>query len=165
MPPSTLWGLNDIRQISRASLEHEVRFTRLHERRAKIIAGVYARLDQCHLMMREWTRYVRLGDLPDMSKLCDDALEARNEFVAYYWRHAIWLERSICDAINDIIGQLDEPMLDFMMDVDEKGFPNDPKAWMAAAEIMKRDVPKARSVLEARFRAILGVEKMPPDGA
>jgi len=145
--------------LARASLEHQVQFTRLHERRAKIIARVYAKLDQFHLAMREWTRSMRIGQRRDMSELRDSALTARNDFVEYYWRNAIWLERGICDAINDLIGQLDEPIFDFVIDVNDKGFPNDRKAWLAASEKLTKDVPKARQAIEKRFRAILGVEE------
>ena len=151
--------------LARVSLEHQVRFTRLHDRRARIIARVYAKLDQVHLAMREWTRTMRIGQRRDMSKLRDNALTARNDFLEYYWRNAIWLERGICDAINDIIGQLDEPIYDFMVDVDDKGFPNDRKAWLAASEKLTKDVPKARQAIEKRFRAILGVEEPPASDA
>ena len=148
--------------LSRASLERQVRFTRLHERRARIIARVYAKLDQFQLAVREWTRTMRLGQHRDISELRDDALTARTGFVEYYWRHAIWLEPAMCDAINDLIGQQDKPLTDFMSDVNEKGFPNDRKAWLAASEKLTKDVPKARQAIERRFRAMLEVEA-PPD--
>jgi hypothetical protein len=148
--------------LARASLERQVRFTRLHERRARIIARVYAKLDQFHLAIREWTRTMRLGQQRDISELRDDALTARNRLVEYYWRHAIWLEPEMCDALNDLIGQQDKPLTDFMSDVNEKGFPNDRKAWLAASEKLTKDVPKARQAIERRFRAMLEVEA-PPD--
>jgi hypothetical protein len=147
--------------LARASLERQVRFTRLHERRARIIARVYAKLDQFHLAMREWTRTMRLGQQRDISELRDDALTARTGFVAYYWRHAIWLEPEMCDAINDLIGPQDKPLTDFMSDVNEKGFPNDRKVWLAASEKFAKDVPKARQAIEGRFRAMLEVERAP----
>lgn len=150
--------------LAPAALEHQVRFTRLHERRARIIARVYAKLDQVSLALREWTRAMHVGQRRDMSKLRDNALTARNDFVEYYWRNAIWLERGLCEAMSDIIGQLDEPKNDFMVHVDDKGFPNDRKAWLAASEKLTKDIPKARQAIETRFRAILGVDEPPgPD--
>jgi hypothetical protein len=145
--------------LAPASLEHQVRFTRLHERRARIIARVYAKLDQVYLAMREWTRAMHIGQRRDMSKLRDSALTARDDFVEYYWRNVIWLERGICEAISDLIGQLDAPKYDFMIDVNDKGFPNDRKAWLAASEKLAKDIPKARQAIETRFRVILGVEE------
>jgi hypothetical protein len=51
-----------------------------------------------------------------------------------------------------------------MIDVNDKGFPNDRKAWLAASEKLTKDIPKARQAIETRFRAILGVEEAPgPD--
>ena len=147
--------------VARASIEHQVRFTRLHDRRARIVARVYAKLDQVHLAMREWTRTMRVGQRRDMSKLRDSTLSARNDFLEYYSRNAIWLERDICDAIDGIISQLDEPTYNFMVDVDDKGFPNDRKAWLAASEKLTKDVPKVRQAIEKRFRAILGVVEPP----
>ena len=146
----------------RLALKRQVRFTRLHERRARIIARVYAKLDQFHLAMREWTRAMRLGQQRDISELRDDALTARTGFVEYYWRHAIWLEPEMCDAIDDLIGHQDKPLTDFMSDVNEKGFPNDRKVWLAASEKFAKDVPKARQAIAGRFRAMLEVEA-PPD--
>lgn len=142
----------------RASNEHQGRFTRLHDRRARIIARVYAKLDQVHLAVREWTRTLRTAQRRDMSKLRDNALSARSDFLEYSSRNTIWLDRSICDAIRDIISQLDQPTYDFMIDVDDKGFPNDRKAWLAASEKLTKDIPKAHQVIAGRFRTILGVE-------
>jgi hypothetical protein len=93
-----------------------------------------------------------------MSKLRDSALGARNDFLEYYSRNTIWLDRSICDAINDIIIQLDQPAYDLMVDVDDKGFPNDRKAWLAASEKLTKDIPKARQAIAGGFRALLGVD-------
>lgn len=144
--------------LARASTEPQGRFTRLHDRRVRIIARVYAKLDQVHLAVREWTRTLRVGQRRDMSKLRDSALGARNDFLEYYSRNTIWLDRSICDAINDIIIQLDQPAYDLMVDVDDKGFPNDRKAWLAASEKLTKDIPKARQAIAGGFRALLGVD-------
>ena len=144
---------------ARASTELQGGSARLHDRRARIIARVYAKLDQVHQAVREWTRTLRVGQRRDMSKLRDSALGARNDFLEYYSRNTIWLDRSICDAINDILGQLDQPAYDLMVDVDDKGFPNDRKAWLAASEKLTKDIPKARQALAGRFRSILGVEE------
>ena len=146
--------------LSHASTERQGRFTRLHDRRARIIARVYGKLDQVHLAVREWTRTLRAGQRRDLSKLRDSALSARNDFLEYYSRNTIWLDRSICEAISDIISQLDQPAYDLMVDVDDKGFPNDRKAWLAASEKLTKDIPKARQAIAGRFRAILGVEEL-----
>jgi hypothetical protein len=144
--------------LARASTELQGR-SRLHDRRARIIARVYAKLDQVHQAVREWTRTLRAGQRRDMSKLRDNTLGARNDFLEYYSRNAIWLDRSICDAINEVSSQLDQPAYDFMVEVDDKGFPNDRKAWLAATEKLTKDIPKARLALAGRFRSILGVEE------
>jgi hypothetical protein len=145
--------------LARASTELQGRSTRLHDRRARIIARVYAKLDQVHQAVREWTRTLRVGQRRDMSKLRDSALGARNDFLEYYSRNTIWLDRGICDAINEVSSQLDQPTYDFMVEVDDKGFPNDRKAWLAASEKLTKDIPKARLALAGRFRSILGVDE------
>lgn len=145
--------------LAHASNERQGRFTRLHDRRARIIARVYAKLEQVHWAVREWTRTLRAGQRRDLSKLRDSALGARSDFLEYSSRNTIWLDRSICDAIHDIISQLDQPTYDFMVDVDDKGFPNDRKAWLAASEKLTKDIPKARQAMAGRFRTILGVDE------
>jgi hypothetical protein len=144
--------------LARASTELQGR-SRLHDRRARIIARVYAKLDQVHQAVREWTRTLRVGQRRDMSKFRDSALGARNDFLEYYSRNTIWLDRGICDAINEVSSQLDQPTYDFMVEVDDKGFPNDRKAWLAASEKLTKDIPKARLALAGRFRSILGVDE------
>lgn len=147
--------------LARASLERQVRSARLHERRARVIARVYERLDQLHLAIRAWTRTMRIGQRRDMSKLRDGALTARTDFVEYYGRNVIWLERGMSDVISDLIGQLEQVTHDFMIEVNDNGFPNDRKAWLAASEKLTKEVSKAREAIEKRFRATFGVEETP----
>ena len=52
--------------LARTNAEHQVRFSRLHEKQACIIAGVFGRLDKVHLAIRDWTQFMRLGGPPDM---------------------------------------------------------------------------------------------------
>lgn len=143
--------------LHKEAFEHQVRFSRLHDRRAEVIAEVYARLDRLHLAFRRWASLMKPGNV-DMKQLADDAAIAFNEFTDYYYPHAIWLTEETCESINRIVSKLHEIYVDISFDVDEKGFPRDKRLWLDSYKKLNEEVPQARRLLDKKFRALLGME-------
>jgi hypothetical protein len=143
--------------LEHVAIEHRVRFTRLHEKQAEIVADIFAGLDRLHGAMRDWTSPIKLGGDPDMPALQAEAMTKYNEFIEYYYPRAIWLDPDTCAAISNIVDGLRTAFYDFVVDTDEKGYPRDRRGWHAVYEKMARDIPAARNLLDVRFRQILGV--------
>lgn len=144
-------------QLAIVAVEHQVRFSRLHDRQAEIIATIFAKLDHLHGAFREWTYPGALGQAPNMIKRRDRAIDQFNKFVQYYYPHAIWLDEDTCAAINGILDQLRTPYYDFVVNTDQNGHPRDRDAWLKIYNKINREIPAARTLLDKRFRQILGV--------
>src|SRR4051794_25044227 len=84
------------------------------------------------------------------------------EFAEYYHPHAIWLDRTTCDAINTIVDELNRNFVHLSFDVNERGYPRDLQGWKDAFDSVTEKIPQARALLEARFRGLLGVELTSP---
>jgi hypothetical protein len=64
-------------ELSRSELEHSVRFTRLHQKRATVIATTYAHLDALHRKVRAMLQYVSTEE--ECPEGWSDARAAYNE--------------------------------------------------------------------------------------
>jgi len=150
-------------QLPQVALEHEVRFTRLHERRAVILTHIYARLDVLHDAFRLWTSRFRRAGTPSQPELWKKATEAYNAMTSYYFPRAIWLDRETCDLLNAVVDKFRAVYEEFTLMPSSEGFPQNVEAWDNAAKAVLQEIPAARHQLERRFRAMLGVEQKPVD--
>ncbi len=151
-------------QLRRVALEHEVRFTRLQERRAVILTHIYARLDVLHEAFKLWTSRLRRAGTPSQPELWKKATEAYNALTSYYYPRAIWLDRETCDLLNAVVDKFSAVYTEFTVIPSSEGFPQNVEAWDHAATAVLQEIPAARRQLERRFRAMLGVEQKPADG-
>jgi len=142
--------------LLREGLEHQVRFTRLHERQAEIMAEVFSRLETLHQACLLWARKMLPRDT-ETAPFRDRAVEAYKSFVEYYHPKAIWLDVETCTAINAIVAEFSDTLFQLTFDTDEHGFPRNPKAWGESYQRLKESIPKARGLLDTRFRGVLGV--------
>lgn len=143
--------------LERAAVEHQVRFSRVHERQAEVISEIFANLERAHMAFRLWTSPIQ-GDGSDMSALAESALECYQDFAEYFYAHGIWLDEDTCELIHRIVGDLAATYHTFANDVDERGFPRASDAWLGSWKKVSEDIAKARGRLDRRFRQILGVD-------
>lgn len=130
--------------LSRAALEHQVRFTELHERRADIIAATYGRIVQLHGVL----------------KLPSNVAEAHAAYVEF-WEHfrkdRIYFSRETCELIDGFGGGAGRVVSDrFIRGLSsptiEKDFKGDLEAIAKTGELAK-----IRDRIEEEFRELLGV--------
>jgi len=143
--------------------EHQVRFSKLHEKRAEVIDELYKKLTdvfwhgQLFVMTSEGnpTRYQK----EEFAKMQNEVQEA------FYFaeKHRIYLPESLCTLLDRYIGQLrgtvlaagifgriENPSGHVMMQSFE--------AFTKAYEKFETEIPAARRSLETEFRKMLGVE-------
>ena len=145
-------------QLGQVSIEHEVRFRRLHERRAVILTHIYSRLDVVHEAFKLWTSRLRRAGTPSQPELWKKATEAYNALTSYYYPRAIWLDRETCDLLNAVVDKFSAVYVEFTVMPNPEGFPVNVEAWDNAAKAVLQEIPAARQQLERRFREMLGVE-------
>lgn len=128
-----------------------------HGKQAEVIAELFAGLERLHLALSHFAALIRPEDV-DMTNLADLAWESYSELQAYYYEHAIWLERDICDAMNTVLGILYDCFVDMTADVDEAGYPRNHEVMKGVLAQVNTEVPRARAELVRKFRAVLGIE-------
>jgi hypothetical protein len=129
----------------------------VHGRQAEVIAELFAGLERLHLALRHFVALIKPEEV-DMKDLADRAWEAYSELQAYYYEHAIWLERDTCDAMNVVLGILYDCFVDMTADGDEAGHPQDHEVMKGVLDKVNTEIPRARVELIRKFRARLGIE-------
>lgn len=159
----------ELERVAQRELEHlrldlrlqEARQSRLLARQAAVIAGVYARLERLHSALVTLATPLQHSE-ENINELRLGAVNAFNEFGAYYLRRGIWLDEETCNAINELHAELTKLLHKFYYNADARGMPADRKLWIESFNKVKEDIPIARGLLDKRFRQLLGVAK---DGA
>ena len=145
-------------ELARLTAEHSVRYVRLHERRATVISEVYARLEDFHRAVRA---LAILGHAPGARPALADALElARKnasqthaELVRYFYRRGIWLDPETCDNIHEILQALSTASGNLSYHI--SGWDLGQDALDGISERLEVEIPRARRLLDRRFRSIL----------
>jgi hypothetical protein len=154
-------------RLQQATIEHQVRFAKLHEKRAEVIAEVYERLVDAE---QQGYRFASVeGFMPGT----DEQREARMKTQGTMFdlklliekRH-IYLPTQICTVLK---GHLDN-MANHVFGVGSYGAVRaltsqeqveQQKVFAAACTAFAQDIPAARRALEDEFRRMLDVERSP----
>lgn len=142
------------------ALEHQVQFSKLHERRADVIAELYGLLVET-----EWAGQTLVAPLDDSPK-AELYVTARNratELYRYFCKNRIYLPADLCEKLEQVIPGLQGPVIRFGVYVsgDEGSLSAEIleqkiNVWMKAVHYFNSEVPEVRSALEKELRLILG---------
>ena len=143
--------------LEKVSFEHQIRFSKLHEIRAQIIADLYGRLYEFHWAVCAFLR--------DFHKANHDAQRVQElddksyDFKDFFDKHRIYFTENICSKIDTLVNSLYSayaPLGSIVSGTDRND--NQVKQdWNKCAKIVKEKYPEIRESLERDFRKILGV--------
>lgn len=144
--------------------EHEVRFSRLHERRAEIVAELYSKLADAVNATADFVSIIEWLGAPSKEHKYRIAMEKIVEFFSYFDSKRIFLSAELCLQIENFVDKIRDPAIEFSEYMNDTR--QDPelgkekrvvwsKVWKS---VTREDVPQARKALETEFRNILGVE-------
>jgi hypothetical protein len=136
----------------------ELRANRLVDQQATILADLYAMLERLHgavVALSKPVLHVNGGAL----RLRADAVSEFEQFEAYYYPRAIWLERGTCDQLNALLDLMRLLLVQLSSNLTAEGEVADRPRWLATYDRINADVPAARKLIEEEFRSILGVAK------
>jgi hypothetical protein len=137
------------------ALEHQVRFSKLHEKRAEVIGELYARLIEVE---KGYGRFVLVdGYERDAEKQgearhkTDDAMYEMSLFIEkhrIYFPAGVWDNAIHVGVYGEVGGTYATPET-----ARERR-----EAFRKATEALQKEIPAARTALEDEFRKLLGVE-------
>jgi hypothetical protein len=141
--------------LNAAAFEHETRFARLHEERARVVAGLYQRLAKTNAMFSQFMQPLQIGGEQQHKKLHQEAAQCANDFIDFFNENRIYLHEDVTNAIDDLISELRRAWAEFTA---HSGRPYpDPREWMSAWKKVTDDIPPLRRRIESEFRQLLGV--------
>lgn len=156
--------------LQMTAIEHQVRFSKLHERRAELIAELYERLVD---VFWNGQRFVLTGASPVEQGLRDEynkMMEQIRVFAIFVDTHRIYFPEGICGLLDAYVNDVRKTVINVGV-FGSLPFPNEvthkqrTEAIMNAYLAFENKIPAARGALESEFRAMLGhpPDRRPPD--
>ena len=144
-----------------AAVERQVRFSKLHEKRAEVLAELYKLLVAATWQTTNFASPMEWVGEPDKKTLYVTAINAIAEYFRFFDQHRIWLPADLCAPLEDFAKRLRTPTMGFGVYLKFE-HPNESTekekfdAWNKAWDAVQTDIPKLRSAIEAQFRSLLG---------
>ena len=88
--------------VQLVQLEHQVRFTKLHERRAEIIAELYSKVVELHRATSDFVRFYQSVDGLKNKEHIKSLWSATDEFRNYFEKHRIYFNQDTCTNIDSL---------------------------------------------------------------
>lgn len=145
------------------SLEHQVRFTGLHERRGEVIAEL-----NTHIVCALWaaesflTPFEFSGE-PDKKVKHQEAIQKLVDLFQYFDKNRIYLPRKLGEAVDKLVEDVRSHVIkvgtylafdDTTMTL--QTWQERTNVWMEGWSAIKNQVPLVRAELETEFRILLG---------
>lgn len=150
-------------QLQLRSIEHQVRFSRLHERRAETIAKLYELLVEALWAAESFLSPAEWVGEPSKKEKHVTAMNKLVDTFRYFDQHKIYFDEDLCESLDKLLMETRRLVIDFGVWVgfDEHSLTDQSakqkqEAWLANWQAIKKDIPEARRQLEHKFREILG---------
>lgn len=145
-------------QLQIASKEHEIRYTRLHERRAETIAETYSRLKKMHMSLGSYVDAFEMVGGPSRKVRRQQATDAHEDFRDYYLEKLIFFPKETARKLEKLDLECVRAFNEFAIRVD--GSPDttsaDLKVWLDVLQRVSGEIAEALRDLEDNFRDLLG---------
>jgi hypothetical protein len=148
-------------QLQLSAVEHEIRFRRLDEKRAAVVAELYKLLVKALWEAESFTSPMEWAGEPDKKAKYVSAQNAIAEYFRFFDQHRIYISPELCEQLESFARELRQPVISFGVWLQhdyltDQAAVRKSDAWDAAWKKVREDVPKLRAGIEREFRAIIG---------
>lgn len=150
-------------QLQIHAIEHQVRFSGMHEKRAEVIAELYGLLVRAFWEAESFVSPMQWAGEPDIKVKHVTARNSLVELYRYFDKNRIYLPEPLCTSLEQLIRDVRSNVIQFGVWVEyEAGSLPDhaarqkQEAWEKSWEGIKSTIPPARAQLENEFRVLLG---------
>jgi len=145
-------------QLSQLSIEHQIRFSKLHELRAEIIAETYSLLKNLYIKLGDYVKlFEPAGDQPrdERRKL---AIAAHEKFSTYFQEKIIFFPKATANKLEKINTDLVKSFNQFSFGVEmaSQMGQNSTENWIKVFESVNGEIKEALTDIEDEFRGLLG---------
>lgn len=142
--------------LSITAAEQNVKFSKLHNDRAEVIANTYSLLKEVYLTVQDYTKiFEPVGD-KSREERRQISVDAHNAFREYYPKKLIYLPKLTADKIETINSELIKTFNEFFWTVDRKKNNGDTDKWGEIFDKMNGEILDTLQDLEDEFRKLLG---------
>ena len=149
-------------QLSIAATERQVKFSRLHDKRAEVIAELHGKLVQVHWDAESFVSPVESDGEPTKKEKFVTAMNAMADFYRFFEKIKIYLPVALCAALDNFVVNMRQKVMGFGLyaRLDEDGLSQQSyeakhKAWIDSSQHFHEQVPLARKALESELCGIL----------
>ncbi|MDP8239905.1 MAG: hypothetical protein P9X24_12510 [Candidatus Hatepunaea meridiana] len=142
--------------LSIAAAERNIKFSKLHEKRASVIAETYSLLNELYRAVDNYVKVFEPAGGKPRKERCKIAVKALQALRKYYSKRIIFLPQSMVEKIRKIDIELAKTFLEFANDIDSQEGTGNTKQWYKIFERMKGEIKDAFGELENEFRKLLG---------
>ena len=145
-------------ELSLASKKSELRFARMHDKRAEVIGKTFEQLKTVHMAIVAYTAPFEFSGIDPREVRRDRAAEAYNGFHDYVETTAIYLPKTTADRIVGIDNELRLAFNRFAISVDRKNQMTEQafKAWTEIAEKLDSPIKTTLESIADEFRNLIG---------
>lgn len=139
-----------------AAFEHQTRFTKLHEKRAEVIAELYKRLVKTERGLR-----LVLDTIPGLppehllEETLRPVLDSIPDFSSYFEMNSIYLDGNVCGKLKDLNDEFQMALAGTLYYLEED--PGSTRGWEIAFETLTEKIPPIKESIEREFRKMLGL--------
>ena len=144
--------------LSLVTLEHQIRFSKLHELRASVIAETYEKLKDLHFKLCEYVEIFEPAGGKPRSERRESAVAAHEVFRNYFQAKLIFFPKKTADKLEVINQELVRVFNNFTFEVDmaPKTGGNPAEKWIQIFQKLNGDIGRALEEIEVEFRNLLG---------
>jgi galactose-1-phosphate uridylyltransferase len=149
--------------LSIAAAERQIQFSRLHEKRATVIAELHAHLMDLLIKLTDYVNIYETSWDKSREERRTAAIDAFNMLIAYYPKNRIFLSKFAIEKIENIVNESRSKLYQFLHEVDllqTKGTHNVQK-WGDIFKYVNSEMTIALDDLECEFRLLLGNNSEP----
>jgi hypothetical protein len=150
-------------------LEHQVRFSRLHDRQAKVIEEAYALIVELEFKAREQISIaVAAGIEYDEAQRYVDAFNQSVTVMQFFSKHRLLFPEPVCVLIEEFLAEIKFKCVKLGIyspfHIAPERLTDDSKVkkaqvWLEVADYWDKVAPKAKSALEEELRKMLGIRQ------
>jgi hypothetical protein len=147
-----------------AAVEHQIRFSKLHEKRAEVLAELYSLLVVATWETESFVSPAQWAGEPSKKEKYQRALDATAEYFRFFDRHRIYIPDALCTSLENFAKKLRAPTissgvyLEFEQ-TNQATTLEKHRAFRDAWHEVQNDIPPLRSALEREFRKLLGAQE------
>lgn len=148
--------------LALTAYEHQVLFSRMHQKRADVVEETYADLVELQRAASDFVRLYQSSDDAKNREHIHSLWEAAGKFVNHFEKHRIYFNADVCGKIAGMNQKLSEATSILVtFSVGSKtihvSFEEALDQWEKAMDVLEKEVPPIKTALEDTFRELLGV--------